>query len=144
MHTHRSSKKYNKTSFPIRNLKDHPWNMYAPREKEGVKAKAYIYCFSDVILLFKSVQGQHCLKITKSEGTYLLDGPLHFLSDSPAYVHCIQMFLHEKKLGHATRHLWAQHLVHFQLKPLCCYFSLLFLTKWKNLDARRSCIKILC
>ena len=24
---------------------------------EGVKAKAYIYCFYDVILLFKSVQG---------------------------------------------------------------------------------------
>ena len=38
---------------------------------------------------------------------------------------------------------FSHHLVHFQLNPLCCYFSLLFLTKWKNSDAGRSCIKTL-
>ena len=42
----------------------------------GVKAKAYIFCFYDVILLFKSVQGgKGCLKITKFERTYFMDGP---------------------------------------------------------------------
>ena len=41
----------------------------------GVKAKAYIRCFYDIILLFKSVQGgRRCLKITKLERTYFMDG----------------------------------------------------------------------
>ena len=46
-------------------------------EGEGVKAKGYIYCFYDVILLFKSVQGERgCLIITKFERTYFMDVPL--------------------------------------------------------------------
>ena len=50
--------------------------MYALRGREGVNAKAYIYCFYDVILLFKNVQGgRGRLKITKFEGTYFMDGP---------------------------------------------------------------------
>ena len=43
-------------------------------ERLGVKRKAYIYCFDDVILLFKSVQGgRGCLEITKFEHTYFMD-----------------------------------------------------------------------
>ena len=49
---------------------------YALRRRKGVKAKAYTYCFYDAILLFKSVQeGRGCLKITKFERTYFMDGP---------------------------------------------------------------------
>ena len=44
------------------------------RGREGVKAKAYIYCFYDVILMFKSVQGEReCLKITVLYGRSLKD-----------------------------------------------------------------------
>ena len=51
--------------------------MSAVSESEGAKAKTYIYCFYDVILLFKSVQGgKWCLKITKFESTYFMDGPV--------------------------------------------------------------------
>ena len=47
--------------------------------REGGKAKAYIYSFYDVILLFKSFQeGRGCLKITKFERPYFMDEP--FLS----------------------------------------------------------------
>ena len=43
-------------------------------ERLGVKRKAYIYCFDDVILLFKSIQGgRGCLEITKFEHTYFMD-----------------------------------------------------------------------
>ena len=50
--------------------------MYALRGREGVKEKTYMYCFYDVILLFKSVQGRRVLKITKFERTYFMDGPI--------------------------------------------------------------------
>lgn len=44
--------------------------------REGGKAKAYIYSFYDVILLFKSFQeGRGCLKITRFDRTYFMDGP---------------------------------------------------------------------
>ena len=50
--------------------------MYALRGREGVKAKAYISCFYGFVLLFKSVQeGRGCLKITKFERAYFMDGP---------------------------------------------------------------------
>ena len=51
--------------------------MYALREREGSKAKAYTCCFYMVILLFESVQGgRGCLKITKFERKYFIDVPL--------------------------------------------------------------------
>ena len=37
--------------------KDHPSSFWALRERNGVKAKAYMYCFYDVALLLKSGQG---------------------------------------------------------------------------------------
>ena len=43
----------------------------------GGQAKTYVYCFYDVILLFKSVQvGRGCLKINRFDRTYFMDGPL--------------------------------------------------------------------
>ena len=46
--------------------------------REGVERKAYIYCFYDVILLFKSMRvGKGCLKITKFQRTYFMDSPKH-------------------------------------------------------------------
>ena len=41
----------------FRHLWGHSKSLYALREREGVRAKVCIYCFYDVILLFKSVQG---------------------------------------------------------------------------------------
>ena len=39
-------------------------------------AEAYICYFYDIILLFKSVQeGKGCLKITRFDRTYFMDGP---------------------------------------------------------------------
>ena len=46
-----------------------------------------ICCFYDVILLFKSIQGEGCLKITESERTYVLDGPLHFFQTLLSFQH---------------------------------------------------------
>ena len=63
----------------MRLIWDHPLNTYALREREGVKAKAYIYCFYDIILLFKSAQGgRGCMKITKFEHTYFMDSSFFF------------------------------------------------------------------
>ena len=42
--------------------------MYALKAKIGVEVKAYIRCFYDAVLLFKSLkEGRGCLKITKFE-----------------------------------------------------------------------------
>ena len=35
--------------------RDHTQSKYSQKGKEGFKAKAYIYCFDEAILLFKSV-----------------------------------------------------------------------------------------
>ena len=48
---------------------------YARRGREGDKAKAYICCFHDAILLFKGIQGAGGVKITKFERSYFMDGP---------------------------------------------------------------------
>ena len=69
--------------------RDHPLSTHTLKERERVKDKAYIYCFFDVILLFKSVQGERrCLKITKFERTYFMDGPISYF----ARIHVI--FIH--------------------------------------------------
>ena len=69
--------------------RDHPLSTHTLKEREGVKEKAYIYCFFDVILLFESVQGERrCLKITKFERTYFMDGPILYF----ARIHVI--FIH--------------------------------------------------
>ena len=44
--------------------------------RETVKAKAYIYCFYDAVLLLKRIHWGKGLKITKFERTYFMDGPL--------------------------------------------------------------------
>ena len=45
--------------------------------KTGMQVAPENLLFYDIILLFKSVQGgRRCLKITKSERTYFMDGPL--------------------------------------------------------------------
>ena len=55
--------------------------MYGLSVREGAKAKAYIYYFDDVILLFENVQGgSKCLKITKFECTCFVDGPIAFIA----------------------------------------------------------------
>ena len=42
--------------------------------REVVKAKAYIYCFYNVVILLKSVEGERgYLKIIKFECTYFMD-----------------------------------------------------------------------
>ena len=49
---------------------------YVRFKGEGGGQGESIYCFYDIILLFKSVQGgRGCLKITKFERTYFMDGP---------------------------------------------------------------------
>ena len=49
---------------------------YVRFKGEGGGQGKSIYCFYDIILLFKSVQGgRGCLKITKFERTYFMDGP---------------------------------------------------------------------
>ena len=54
----------------------HSESTYALRGRERVRVKAYVYCFYDVILLFKSVQEEgRGLKITKFERKYFLNGP---------------------------------------------------------------------
>ena len=40
--------------------------------KEDIKAKSYIYCFYDLILLFKSVQGEGVSK-NQIWATYFMD-----------------------------------------------------------------------
>ena len=61
--------------------------MYALRGRDGIKAKACIYCFYEIILLFKSIQDKRgCLKINKLECTCIMNGPLtdsHQLKMSP-------------------------------------------------------------
>ena len=61
--------------------------MYALRGRDGVKPKACIYCFYEIILLFKSIQDESgCLKIIKFECTCFMDGLLtnsHQLKMSP-------------------------------------------------------------
>ena len=133
----------NLPSLPIRNLKNPSWSMYAVSGRKKFKTKANICCFYDVILLFKSIQGEGCLKITESERTYVLDGPLHFFQTLLSFQHAYivsRCFLKKKSTCYKTsvRTIVSHHLVHFQLKLmccnfqstlLCCYFSLLFLTK---------------
>ena len=69
--------------------RDHPLSTHTLKERERVKEKAYIYCFFDVIPLFKSVQGERrCLRITKFERTYFMDGPISYF----ARIHAI--FIH--------------------------------------------------
>ena len=52
-----------------------------PRGRECAKEKACIYCIQDVILLFKSKQREReCLKITKFELTYFMDGPISLIT----------------------------------------------------------------
>ena len=60
-------------------IRDHPQSTQAIRGKEWVKAKAYIYCFYDAMLLFKNIQEEKgCLKITKFERTYFMDWSVYF------------------------------------------------------------------
>ena len=58
-------------------IRGHAKSACALRGREGVRVKAYFYCFYDVILLFSSIQGGS-LKITKFEPTYFLNGPRHY------------------------------------------------------------------
>ena len=54
--------------------KNRPWSTYALRGREEIRA--YIYCFYDVVLFFKSVQsGRMYLKIAKFEHSYFMNGP---------------------------------------------------------------------
>ena len=69
--------------------RDHPLSTYALTRMEGVKEKACISCFYDIIILFKSVQGERGgLKITKFEGTFFMDvSILYFTRIQVIFIH---------------------------------------------------------
>ena len=84
-------------------------HMYALRGKKGIKAKAYMYCFYDAILLFKSIYkgGRGCLKITKFERTYFMDGPregesesIYLFSDTPPHITMLKVSVPTLYLQH--------------------------------------------
>ena len=56
-------------------IKYTPIKYICSKKEGGIKAKVYIYYLYDVILLLKIVQGRkRCLKITKSEPSYFMNG----------------------------------------------------------------------
>ena len=56
-------------------IKYTPIKYICSKKEGGVKAKVYIYYLYDVILLLKIVQARkRCLKITKSERSYFMNG----------------------------------------------------------------------
>ena len=69
--------------------RDHPLSTYALTGMERVKEKACISCFYDIIILFKSVQGERGgLKITKFEGTFFMDvSILYFTRIQVIFIH---------------------------------------------------------
>ena len=71
--------------------RDHPLSTYALTGMEGVKEKACISCFYDIIILFKRVQGETgCLKITKFERTFFMDiSILYFTRIHVTFVHVV-------------------------------------------------------
>ena len=69
-------------------IRGHSKSTYSLKGREGVRVKANVYCFYDVILLFKNEQRGEGLKITKFERTYFLNGPLFVMSTEGILMQC--------------------------------------------------------